>query len=50
MQEAEVLCDRLGIFIDGRLACIGAPKAIAARFGGYYVRRCLLSGPCLCVH
>jgi ABC-type multidrug transport system ATPase subunit len=38
MQEAEVLCDRLGILIDGRLACIGAPKELAARLGGYAVR------------
>jgi len=26
MEEAEVLCDRLGIFVDGRLVCIGNPK------------------------
>ena len=38
MQEAEVLCDRLGIFVDGRLVCIGPPKEIAARYGKYLVR------------
>jgi ABC-type multidrug transport system ATPase subunit len=38
MEEAEVLCDRLGIFIDGRLVCIGNPKQLTARFGGYNVR------------
>lgn len=38
MEEAEVLCDRLGIFVDGRLVCVGAPKAIAARYGTYLVR------------
>ena len=37
MEEAEILCDRLGIFIDGRLACVGPPKALAARYGGYHV-------------
>jgi ABC-type multidrug transport system ATPase subunit len=38
MEEAESLCDRLGIFIDGKLACIGNPKQLSARYGGYYVR------------
>jgi len=36
--QAEVLCDRLGIFVDGQLVCIGAPKEITARYGGYLVR------------
>ena len=36
-QEAEGLCDRLGIFVDGALRCIGNPKELTARFGGYYV-------------
>ena len=26
MEEATVLCDRLGIFVDGTLVCIGNPK------------------------
>jgi ABC-type multidrug transport system ATPase subunit len=39
MAEAEVLCDRLGIFVDGRLVCVGDPKQITARHGGYLVRR-----------
>lgn len=39
MEEAEGLCDRLGIFIDGRLVCLGNPKHLTARYGGYYVRR-----------
>ena len=38
MEEAEVLCDRLGIFVDGRLICLGNPKQLTARYGGYYVR------------
>ncbi|KAL6970757.1 hypothetical protein U1Q18_030447 [Sarracenia purpurea var. burkii] len=37
MEEAEHLCDRLGIFVDGRLQCIGNPKQLKARFGGFYV-------------
>jgi hypothetical protein len=28
MEEAEGLCDRLGIFVDGALRCIGNPKAL----------------------
>jgi hypothetical protein len=34
----QVLCDRLGIFVDGQLVCVGAPKEITARYGGYLVR------------
>ncbi|KAF9602445.1 hypothetical protein IFM89_027574 [Coptis chinensis] len=30
MQEAEVLCDRLGIFVDGKFECIGNPKRVTA--------------------
>ncbi|MCL7052083.1 hypothetical protein MKW94_016819 [Papaver nudicaule] len=37
MEEAEVLCDRLGIFADGSLQCIGNPKELKARYGGSYV-------------
>lgn len=37
MEEAEVLCDRLGIFVDGQLVCIGNPKELTARYGGYMV-------------
>lgn len=37
MEEAEVLCDRLGIFVDGQLICVGPPRAITARYGGYLV-------------
>ena len=37
MEEAEVLCDRLGIFVDGEMVCVGAPKALTLRHGGYYV-------------
>jgi len=37
MQEAEVLCDRLGIFVDGELYTIGNPRDITARYGGYLI-------------
>ena len=35
MEEAEALCDRLGIFVDGRLRCLGNPKDLTSRFGRY---------------
>ncbi|KAJ8764066.1 hypothetical protein K2173_004960 [Erythroxylum novogranatense] len=37
MEEAEALCDRLGIFADGSLQCVGNPKELKARYGGSYV-------------
>ncbi|KAM3262597.1 hypothetical protein ACQJBY_052994 [Aegilops geniculata] len=37
MEEAEVLCDRLSIFVDGGFQCIGNPKELKARYGGTYV-------------
>ncbi|CAL2261681.1 unnamed protein product [Prunus armeniaca] len=36
MEEAEVLCDRVGIFVDGSLQCLGNPKELIARYGGSY--------------
>lgn len=38
MEEAEELCDRLGIFVDGRLHVIGNPKNLTSRYGGYLVK------------
>lgn len=32
MEEAEVLCDRLGIFVDGQLQCIGNPKVFPSPY------------------
>ena len=29
MEEAEHLCDRLGIFVDGSLQCVGNPKEVS---------------------
>jgi hypothetical protein len=37
MEEAEELCDRLGIFVDGSMRCVGAPKELTARYGGFLV-------------
>lgn len=37
MEEAEYLCDRLGIFVDGGLQCVGNPKELRGRYGGSYV-------------
>ena len=37
MEEASVLCDRLGIFVDGQLVCLGAPKELTARYGDFFV-------------
>ncbi|XP_057526866.1 ABC transporter A family member 7-like [Amaranthus tricolor] len=37
MEEAEVLCDRIGIFVDGGLQCIGGPKQLKGRYGGSFV-------------
>ncbi|KAK4568288.1 hypothetical protein RGQ29_003889 [Quercus rubra] len=37
MEEAEFLCDRLGLFVDGSLRYIGNPKELKARYGGSYV-------------
>lgn len=28
MEEADALCDRLGIFIDGELKCVGTPAEV----------------------
>ncbi|KEH31923.1 ABC transporter A family protein [Medicago truncatula] len=37
MEEADALCDRLGIFVDGSLQCVGYPKELKGRYGGTYV-------------
>ncbi|KAL6660903.1 hypothetical protein ACP70R_000287 [Stipagrostis hirtigluma subsp. patula] len=33
MEEAEELCDRVGIFIDGNFHCLGTPNELKARYG-----------------
>eukprot|EP00256_Glycine_max_P047233 XP_006600692.1 ABC transporter A family member 7 isoform X2 [Glycine max] len=37
MEEAEALCDRLGIFVNGSLQCVGNAKELKERYGGTYV-------------
>ncbi|CAI9112243.1 OLC1v1012662C1 [Oldenlandia corymbosa var. corymbosa] len=37
MEEAEHLCDRIGIFVDGSLQCLGSPDELKHRYGGTYV-------------
>ena len=37
MEEAEVLCDRLGVFVEGQLVCIGSPKELTSRYGEFLV-------------
>jgi ABC-type multidrug transport system ATPase subunit len=37
MEEAEGLCDRIGIFVDGQLRCIGTSSDLTRRFGGIYI-------------
>uniref|UniRef100_A0A0D9VDM7 ABC transporter domain-containing protein n=1 Tax=Leersia perrieri TaxID=77586 RepID=A0A0D9VDM7_9ORYZ len=37
MEEAEALCDRIGIVANGSLQCIGNSKELKAKYGGSYV-------------
>lgn len=37
MEEAEVLCDRIGIVANGSLQCIGNSKELKTKYGGSYV-------------
>jgi ABC-type multidrug transport system ATPase subunit len=37
MEEAERVCDRLGVLIAGRLRCVGSPAQLLTRFGGSLV-------------
>ena len=36
MEEADALCDRLGIFADGELKCVGTSTSLKKRFGKGY--------------
>lgn len=47
MEEATALCDRLGIFVDGALVCVGNPKELTSRYGGYYVRMRFICQACV---
>ena len=48
MEEAEVLCDRIGIIVDGQLVCIGNPKEITGRYAGYLVFTITVPKVCHC--
>lgn len=39
MEEATVLCDRLGIFVDGQLVCVGSPQELTSRYADFFVSR-----------
>lgn len=36
MEEADALCQRLGILVDGRLACLGTSQHLKSRYGAGY--------------
>lgn len=36
MEEAAVLCDRIGVFVGGALVMVGPPKQLVQRYGGWY--------------
>ncbi len=33
MEEVEVLCDRVGLLVDGRFVCVGTPSEVVAKYG-----------------
>ncbi|CAI5527514.1 unnamed protein product, partial [Closterium sp. Naga37s-1] len=37
MEEADALCDRMGIFVRGKFACIGSAQELTARYGGRFI-------------
>ncbi|XP_062217620.1 ABC transporter A family member 8-like [Phragmites australis] len=37
MEEAEALCDRIGIVANGTLQCLGSSNELKAKYGGTYV-------------
>jgi len=37
MEEAELLCNRIGIMINGKLRCIGSPEHIKMKYGNTYI-------------
>ena len=36
MEEAAVLCDRIGVFVGGALVMVGPPKQLVQQYGGWY--------------
>jgi len=37
MEEAEFLCDRLAILVNGHLSCIGSPEHLKMKYGDSYI-------------
>ncbi|OUM67196.1 hypothetical protein PIROE2DRAFT_40267 [Piromyces sp. E2] len=37
MEEAELLCNRIGIMVNGKLQCIGSPEHIKMKYGKTYI-------------
>jgi len=37
MEEAELLCNRIGIIVNGKLRCIGSPEHLKMKFGNTYI-------------
>ncbi|OUM59962.1 hypothetical protein PIROE2DRAFT_46655, partial [Piromyces sp. E2] len=37
MEEAELLCNRIGILVNGKLRCIGSPEHLKMKFGNTYI-------------
>jgi len=37
MEEAEILCDRVGIIVNGKLRCIGTPEHLRMKYGNTYI-------------
>jgi len=46
MEEADALCDRIGIMVGGMLRCIGTPVHLKNKFGeGYHLSLALKNAP-----
>ncbi|OUM66695.1 hypothetical protein PIROE2DRAFT_20138 [Piromyces sp. E2] len=37
MEEAELLCNRIGIIVNGKIQCIGTPEHLKMKFGHTYI-------------
>ena len=37
MEEAELLCNRIGIIVNGKLQCIGSPEHLRMKYGHTYI-------------
>jgi len=37
MEEAELLCDRIAIMVNGKIRCIGSPRHLKMKFGNTYI-------------